>query len=145
MAAALLEIEMADAMIGSASADTHGESDAHGYMDESQPCVFLQGLMRLRNDEQSKDTMCSHMSQLARTSTAFNAVGYDMSEVREAADALVDLDVITLRQLLDKESVFIGGNPGWAYAENESIRSVAEIFPRSPCQHEDRRHSGQRT
>ena len=93
---------MAEAMIGSASADTHAESDAHIYIDESQPSVFFKGLMGLRNDEQSKDTMCSHMSQLARTSTAFNAVGYDMSEVREAADALVDLDVFTLRQLLDK-------------------------------------------
>ena len=74
MAAALLETTMADAMIGSASADAHEDADTHSWIDESQPSVFFKGLMALRNAEQSKDTLCSHMSQLARNSTAFNAV-----------------------------------------------------------------------
>ena len=47
---------MADAMIGSASADAHEDADAHSYIDESQPSVFFKGLMELRNAEQSKDT-----------------------------------------------------------------------------------------
>ena len=100
MTVALLEAEMAEAMIGSASADAHAEHGTPINIDASQPSVFFKGLMELRNEEQSKDTLCSHMSQLARTSTAFNAVGYDMSEVTEAADALVDLDVFTLLSLI---------------------------------------------
>jgi len=106
MAAALLEAEMDAGMFGSTSAATHTASDAPINIDESQPSVFFKGLMGLRNEEKSKDTMYGYMSQLARTSTAFNAVGYDLSEVKEAADALVDLGVFTLRQLLDKESIF---------------------------------------
>jgi len=118
-------MDMADEMLGSTSADAHEDPDTHGGIDESQPTVIFKGFMALKNAEQSKVTLCNHMSQLARNSTAFGAVGYGMSEITDAADALADLNVFTLRQLLDRESVFVGDSPGWAYDHNEDSRAVA--------------------
>ena len=123
-----MSAEMEFGMYGSAAADANVVVKDTTIHDEGQPNVLFKALMGLRNDEKSKDKMYQHMAQLSRTSDAFSTLGYEMEEVKEAADTLVELGVFTLRQLLDKESVFTGEQPGWAFEENESIRAVAEYL-----------------
>ena len=115
-------------MYGSAAADAHVVVHDATDHNEGQPNVLFKALMGLRNDEKSADILYQHMAQLARTSPAFTTLGYEMVEVKEAADTLVGLGVVTLRQLLDKESVFSGQQPGWAFEEDESTRAVAEFL-----------------
>ena len=126
---------MADEMIGTTGVDTHVEADVHGVADESQPTVQFKGFMSLKNEEKSSVILCNHLSQLARTAAAFEAVGYGMSEITEAADHLVEYNVFTLRQLLDRHSVFNGERPVWPFDHNEDTSGRASV-PRRPHRHE---------
>jgi len=119
---------MADEMIGTTGVDTHVEADEHGVADESQPTVQFKGFMTLKNEEKSSVILCSHLSQLARTSPSFEAVGYGMSEITEAADHLVGYNVFNLRQLLDRQAVFYGERPVWPIDHEEDSRAVALLL-----------------
>jgi len=119
---------MADEMIGTTGVDTHVEADEHGVADESQPTVQFKGFMSLKNEEKSSVILCNHLSQLARTAAAFEAVGYGMSEITEAADHLVGYNVFNLRQLLDRQAVFYGERPVWPLDHNEDSRAVALLL-----------------
>jgi len=115
------------AMYGSfaAAAPTIGDTfDA----DAGQPNVLFKSFMTLRNEEKDEETLYQHLSQLARTSSSFTDMGYTLEEVHDAAHILARLGVSTLRQLLDKETMFTGQQPGWAYEDSETTRAVAEFL-----------------
>ena len=99
------------AMYGSfaASAPAIGDiTDA----EPSQPNVLFKSFMTLRDEDKDEETLYQHLSQLARTSSSFTDMGYTPEEVHDAAHILARFGVSTLRQLLDKETMFTGQQPG---------------------------------